>query len=65
MKDLIREADEIGEALEEDLKRYVGECAACKEKRYHTEEEWANHPNRGHGFSKEQGWTRPDLEPKK
>ena len=32
-------------------------CAACREKRCHTEKEWANHPARGHGFTPEQGWT--------
>ena len=38
-------------------------CPACKEHRLHTEAEWeAYHPDRGHGFTKECGWSRPDLE---
>jgi hypothetical protein len=27
-------------------------CAACTEKRLHSEEEWKNHPHRGYGFNK-------------
>jgi hypothetical protein len=38
-------------------------CAACTEKRLHSEEEWENHPHRGHGFTREQGWSLPELAP--
>lgn len=24
-------------------------CPACHEQRFHSEQEWSNHPNRGHG----------------
>lgn len=37
-------------------------CPACREKRIHTDEEWKNHPLRGHGFADNRGWTHPDLE---
>ena len=37
-------------------------CPACMAQRCHTEEEWKNHPNRGHGF--EDGkWSKPELDP--
>jgi hypothetical protein len=36
-------------------------CCACEEHRCHTEEEWAAHPYRGHGYMIEIGWTHPDL----
>ena len=36
-------------------------CSACEAKRIHTEEDWQHHPLRGHGFTKEQGWSHPDL----
>jgi hypothetical protein len=39
-------------------------CPACIGKRCHTEEEWKNHPMRGHGF--EDGkWSKPELAPVK
>lgn len=38
------------------------ECPACQDNRQHTEEDWAaHHPFRGHGFTKEWGWSHPDL----
>lgn len=38
-------------------------CPACKEQRVHTDLEWAEyHPDRGQGFTREHGWTRPELE---
>jgi hypothetical protein len=36
-------------------------CPACDAKRLHSEEEWKNHPLRGHGYTKEQGWSHPAL----
>lgn len=36
-------------------------CEACALKRYHTPEEWANHPMAGHGFVKETGWSHPQA----
>jgi hypothetical protein len=37
-------------------------CPACISQRWHTEAEWLNHPMRGHGFTREQGWTHPDAQ---
>lgn len=39
-------------------------CPACEEKRLHTPEDWSHHPYKGHGYTKEWGWTHPDLKPK-
>lgn len=39
-------------------------CPACAVKRFHTPEEWKNHPFAGHGFTKEAGWSHAGLEPK-
>jgi hypothetical protein len=37
-------------------------CPACADRRYHTAEETrAHHPYSGHGYTREQGWTHPDL----
>jgi hypothetical protein len=37
-------------------------CPACIEKRLHTEAETAAyHPYSGHGYTKETGWSHPDL----
>jgi hypothetical protein len=41
----------------------IDRCAACDVKRLHTPEDWKNHPFAGHGFTREQGWTHPDLSP--
>lgn len=42
------------------------DCPGCQEKRLHTETEFRKfHPYARHGFRKEQGWSHPDLEPKK
>lgn len=38
-------------------------CPACQARRTHTEEEWRNHPYRGHGYSTQTGYTHPDLKP--
>ncbi len=35
-------------------------CPACIGKRCHTEQEWKNHPNAGHGCS-EGKWSKPEL----
>jgi hypothetical protein len=53
--------------MKTDLPRPLGDgfkvgCAACEEQRCHTEAEWKNHPYRGHGFSKEIGYTHPELQ---
>lgn len=40
-------------------------CRACQERRRHTEEDWKNHPYRGHGYTDNVGWSHPDLEPRK
>ena len=40
----------------------VPECAACMARRCHTDEEnRAHHPFSGHGYTKEQGWSHPQL----
>lgn len=40
------------------------QCPACIAKRLHSESEWeAFHPMRGHGYTREQGWTHPALKP--
>ena len=39
-------------------------CKACVEKRRHTDVDWQNHPDKGHGFVKEQGWSKEGLEEK-
>lgn len=37
-------------------------CPACDSNRLHTEQEWKeHHPLAGHGYTREQGWTHPDL----
>jgi hypothetical protein len=36
-------------------------CPACLEKRRRTEADWEFHPFKGHGFTREQGWSHPDL----
>jgi hypothetical protein len=37
-------------------------CEACVEKRLHTQEDWVkHHPDAGHGFNKEQGWSKEGL----
>ncbi len=41
---------------------YNSYCPACVAQRLHTETEWKDfHPFRGHGYTKEHGWTHPDL----
>jgi hypothetical protein len=41
----------------------VNNCPACADKRVHSEGEWGRfHPFRGHGYTKETGWTHPELE---
>ncbi len=40
-------------------------CPACEQKRLHTDEEKQFHPYMGHGYTKEMGWTHPDLEPER
>lgn len=37
-------------------------CPACTAQRVHTEQEWTNHPTRGHGYTREQGWTHPQAD---
>jgi hypothetical protein len=41
----------------------VPSCAACVGQRTHTPQEWKNHPLAGHGYSKETGYTHPDVIP--
>jgi hypothetical protein len=38
-------------------------CPACAGKRLHAPEEWRDHhPYAGHGSTREQGYSHPDLE---
>jgi hypothetical protein len=38
------------------------DCPACAAQRLHSQLEWnTHHPYRGHGYTREQGWTHPDL----
>lgn len=38
-------------------------CPACAAGTYHTQKEFKTfHPLAGHGFTREQGWTHPNLE---
>lgn len=40
------------------------DCPACWDERLHTpEERRAYHPDAGHGYTKELGWTKPGLKP--
>lgn len=40
-------------------------CHACILQARHTKFCWAEfHPYAGHGYTKERGWSHPDLEPK-
>jgi len=42
---------------------YNPDCPACIGFRLHTENEWEQfHPLHGHGFTRETGWTHPELE---
>lgn len=44
------------------------ECYYCLNHRRHRVDDFdqkEQHPYRGHGYNKEQGWTHPDLEPRK
>lgn len=37
-------------------------CPACKDKRLHNAQDWRMfHPWKGHGYTKEQGQTRPNY----
>jgi hypothetical protein len=36
-------------------------CRACQAQRAHSPDDWKNHPFRGHGYTKEQGFTHPQL----
>lgn len=36
-------------------------CPACKLGTQHTSMDWAYHPFAGHGFTKEMGWSHPEL----
>jgi hypothetical protein len=36
-------------------------CPACIVQRFHSAEDWNNHPLAGHGYTREQGWSHPDL----
>jgi len=37
-------------------------CPACQAGRLHSAGEWmAHHPDAGHGFTPEAGWTKPEL----
>lgn len=38
------------------------DCAACRERRVHSEDEWKNHPHSGHGLGADGKWTHPELE---
>lgn len=44
------------------MMRYA--CAQCSRKtgKRHAEEDWNNHPWKGHGYTKESGWTKTDDE---
>jgi len=48
--------------LERQEKQERETCPACIEKRVHSEPEWKNHPNAGHGFDGSK-WTKPELAP--
>lgn len=38
-------------------------CPACAAGTYHTQQEFKDfHPLAGHGYTREQGWSHPDLE---
>jgi hypothetical protein len=37
---------------------------ACLGKHRHEAIDWSLHPYAGHGYTKESGWTHPDLEPR-
>jgi len=38
------------------------DCPACAGQRLHTEPEWnEHHPYRGHGYTRESGWSHPEL----
>ena len=41
------------------------DCPACQKKRVHTRRELGppHHPYAGHGYTREVGWTHPDLIP--
>lgn len=39
----------------------ASKCAACQNKRLHTAEDWENHPLAGHGYTREQGFSHPEL----
>lgn len=38
-------------------------CPACREQRPHTDKEWEHHPFHRHGYTREQGYSHPDLDP--
>lgn len=38
-------------------------CPACIAQRCHSEEEWKNHPHRGHGLGENGIWSLPELAP--
>jgi hypothetical protein len=41
-------------------------CPACQKRCFHTDKEFdLFHPYAKHGYNKEQGWSRPDLDPKR
>jgi len=38
-------------------------CPACRAMRQHVDAEWVQfHPDAGHGFQQDRGWTKPGLE---
>ena len=38
------------------------DCPACAGQRLHSEPEWkTHHPHRGHGYTRESGWSHPEL----
>lgn len=55
----------LGKPLDECDLELIGMawCPACAEFRCHSPEEWLNHPLAGHGYTREQGWSHPELKP--
>jgi hypothetical protein len=53
-----KEREKTALEIQQDIER--ASCPACIAYRCHTEEEWKNHPDAGHGGS-EGKWSKPHL----
>jgi hypothetical protein len=43
-----------------EAQEHAKDCPSCIAKRVHSKYEWNKfHPDRGHGYVREQGWTKP------